>query len=180
MKWKNKRGNIVAIIVVFLVILLLMAIAVGGAFIVGVFNQFTSSFVPEISGLGQVDNTNFTQISNYALTPVQTIGTSFNWLLGFAYVVALLMVFGLAFSFRFTGNKWLVVFFILLVLALIIVSIIFSNMYEDFYNTNDEIGLGLKAQPLVSYMIIYAPLINTILMILAGVIMFTGTPEEFA
>lgn len=176
---KNKKGNIQAIIVLFLAIVIIMAVAVGGALLTGMFNQFTTEFVPIVSDLGQVDNTNFTEISDYALTPVQTIGTSFNWLLGFSYLVGLLMIFGLAFSFRFTGNKWLIVFFILLFIALLVVSIIFSNMYEEFYTGNDIIATQLQAQPLISYLIIYAPYINAVLFILAGVIMFTGNPEEF-
>lgn len=176
---KNKKGQIQAIIVLFLVIVILMAAGIGLAFVIGMFNEFTGEFVPVVSDIGQVGDVNFTEISDYSLTPVKTIGTSFNWLLGFAYVIALFMIFGLAFSFRFTGNKWLVVFFTLLFLALLVVSIIFSNAYEEFYTGTDVLALQLQAQPLMSYLIIYAPYINAVIFIIAGVIMFTGNPEEF-
>jgi hypothetical protein len=68
-------------------------------------------------------------------------------------------------------------FYILLVFLLILGTVVLSNMYQDIYSGNDEIGLRLQAQTLMSYMILYSPMIMTLIAFIAGVIMFSGSNE---
>ena len=97
---------------------------------------------------------------------------------GVAYVLALLLMFGLAFVFRISGNKWMMVLFFVCMFLLLIVSIFISNIYQDFYEDIGEVGEGLKAMTLLSFMILNSPIMICVIGFLCGIIMFTGGEEE--
>ena len=175
---ENKKGNIVSIIwmigILFVIILVGIGIAFGGMVIDWTFDEA----VPELTGLGQVGNANLTDIGSMTLTPVNTFVQSFTWLGGVIYMLGLLGCLGLAFAFRFTGNKWLGGFFIVCMLLLIITSIFISNIYEEFYNGGDEVGTRLHEQVLLSWLLLYSPLVMCVIGFVCAIIMFTGNGEE--
>jgi len=64
-------------------------------------------------------------------------------------------------------------------LLVIISAIAVSQFYEEFYLDQDELGLILRTAAPVSFLIIYSPVILTIVAFIAGIILFTGEEEQF-
>lgn len=160
--------------ILFFVLIGALAVAFGGMVIRWTFDEA----VPELSGLGMVGSTNLTEISEYTLSPVNTFVQSFQWMTGLLYVLALLGCVGMSFAFRFTGNKWLIGLFIACMLMLIIASIFISNIYQDFYQDGGDVGTALHEQAMISWLILYSPLVMCIIGFICGIIMFTGEGQE--
>jgi len=175
---RNKKGNIMGIIYVvgalFLLMFLGLLMVFGGMTLNWVFDVAT----PELTGIGMVGNSNMTQIGSLTLNPVNNVVQSFTWLTGVVYVFALVACLGLAFAFRFSGNKWLVGFFFSAMLMLLIGSIFISNIYEEFYNDTGDVGLRLHEFGLLSFLILYSPLVISVIGFVCGIIMFTGDGGE--
>ena len=174
----NKKGSIEAIIMLIFVLFLLMFVGFLLVFGAVVIDWVFDEAVPELTSLGTVGSTNLTEISKYTLTPVNNVVQSFTWMAGVFYMLALMGVFGLAFAFRFTGNKWLMGFFIVAMLLVVMSSIFMSNIYEEFYDDTGEIGDRLKEHSFLSWLILYSPLVMCVVGFIAGAIMFTGEGGE--
>ena len=175
----NKRGQsiwgvVFVVGILFLILIIGFIMAIGSS----VTNFVADEVVPELSGLGMVGTANLTEISEYTINPANTFIQSLTWMTGVLYMLMLIGSIGIAFAFRGTGNGWLVVLYFLLVIILIIGSIFISNMYQDFYQDAGEFGSIMKEHGLLSYMILYAPMINTILAFITGIILFSGKQEE--
>ena len=174
----NKKGNIESIIyvvgILFVVLLLGLGLAFGGLVINWVFDEV----VPELTTLGNVGDANLTSISGYTITPINNVVQSFTWLAGIIYAFALIGCIGLAYTFRFTGSKWLAGFFIACLLLLVITAIFISNVYQDFYDGSDDVGTRLHEATMLSFMILYSPIIMCVIGFICGVIMFTGEGDE--
>ena len=174
----NKKGNIMAMIIfvaVLFVILFVGFIMVTGS---AVLNFVFDTAVPELSGVGQVGDANFTEMSGYTIEPVNDVIQSFTWLTGVLYILMLVGSVGMAFAFRTAPNKWLIAFYFMLVIILIIGSIFVSNMYEEFYDGTDDLALRLKEHTLLSWMILYSPTIFTVISFLTGIVLFSGMGQE--
>lgn len=175
----NKKGegiSNVIILIFFLFIILVggLALAFGGMAIKWVFD----TAVPEFSGIGMVGNTNVSSISNTVATPINNIVQSFTWFSGVIYILALLGLIGLSVGFRITGNKWLMGFFVACIFMLLIASIFISNIYETFYNDGGDVGAGLHEFGMLSFFVLYSPLIMCIIGFVCGIVMFSGIGDE--
>lgn len=174
----NKKGDIMSLIYVvgalFLLIIIGAGLAFGGVIIDWVFD----TAAPELGNLGMVGSTNTTQISSFTLTPINNLVQSFTWMSALIYVLGLFGCLGLAYAFRFTGNKWLMTFFFLLMFLLIVACIFMSNIYETFYNGGDDIGTRLHEYAGLSYLILYSPTIMAVIGFICGIIMFSGNSGE--
>jgi hypothetical protein len=178
----NKRG-MGQVIGIFLLMFILLALAFGGALLVGVSNNIMDEFRPVINELGAVEDNgaigdNMTTSANYVFSPLDSIVNSFNWILGVVYAFSLFLIIALAVSYRATGEKYLIVLFLLLIVIGLFVSISMSNAYEDLSSGTDDFSTSLQDQTLTSWLIINSPLILIIISFIAGAIMFTGNPEE--
>ena len=174
----NKKGNIMAVIYIvgalFLLLIIGAGIAFGGVMIDWIFDIAT----PELTGLGMVGSTNTTQIAGATIVPMNNLVQSFTWMSGLLYVFGIFGCLGLAYAFRFTGNKWLMTFFFLAMFLLIVASVFMSNIYETFYSSNDDIGLRLHQYTGLSYLILYSPMIMAVIGFICGIIMFSGNDAE--
>lgn len=130
--------------------------------------------VPSLTTLGTVGSANLTDISHSTIVPVNNIVQSFTWLTGVLYMVGLIACFGLAFAFRTNGNKMLMAFFFACMFLLILTSILISNIYEEFYNDGSDVGAMLHEYVLLSWLILYSPLVMSIVGFICGIIMFSG------
>ena len=83
-----------------------------------------------------------------------------------------------AMGFKNSPNKWLIGFYFLLMIMLIMGSILISNMYEEFYDSNDDLSTRLKEHTILSFMILYSPGIFTIIGFITGIILFSGINRE--
>ena len=174
----NKKGNIVAIIwmvgILFVILIGALFLAFGGMVVDWTFDEV----LPEISSIGMVGSSNVSEYSEYTINPVNTVVQSFTWLGGLIYIFGLIGCLGLAFAFRFTGNKWLMGLFIACIFMLVLASIFISNIYQDFYDGNDDVSDRLHEQTMLSWLILYSPLVMCVIAFLCGVIMFTGEGGE--
>jgi hypothetical protein len=179
---RDKRGQILGMVlivgIIFLVLIVGFILVSGGA----VLNYVFDEVVPELTGLGMVGDANMTAISVYTITPVNNIVQSLNWMTGVLYVMLIIGCFGLAFVMRISPSKWLIGFYFLLSIILIIGSIFISNIYQDFYDdgSNSELAIRMNENVILSYMMLYAPIISTILVFVSGIIIFSGRSEEEA
>lgn len=174
----NKKADIMLVIYMVLILFIVLILGLLLVFGIVIIDWTFDEVVPELTNLGQIGNINATQIGGMTLTPVNNIVQSFTWLGGLFYVFALVGCLGFAFAFRFTGNKWLMGFFIACMFMLLIASIFISNIYEDFYNDSGDIGDRLHENVLLSYMILFSPIIICIIGFFCGIIMFTGEGGE--
>jgi len=174
----GKKGQVGFIIFFFILIAVFLVaslfIGIGSV----VVKMATDTIIPEVENIGMVGNANITTYARYTTVPLSTLINSFTWMSGILYMTALIGLFVLAFGYRMTSNKWLIVFFFALTLLLILLSIFISNIYEDLYTGNDEIGKGLQEHTLLSFLVIHSPFIFSILIFASGIILFTGSEQE--
>jgi len=175
---ENKKGQIESVIWIIGILFLILLVGFGMAFGSIVIDWVFDEAVPELSTLGMVGSSNLTQVSDYTLTPLNNVVQSFTWMAGVLYILGLTICIGLSFAFRITGNKWLVAFFIACMFLLIVASIFISNIYEEFYNDGSEVGIRLHEHTLMSFLLLYSPLVMCIVGFTCGIIMFTGDYGE--
>jgi len=174
----NKKANIGAILIIFVFLFLLLFIGIGMAIGSSVINWVFDEAMPELTNFGSVGESNISEYSDIAITPVNTFVQNFTWLTGVLYIFGILGVFGVAFAFKTTGNKWLIGLYFGMVLLLVIAAIFISNIYEDFYDDAGDLGDRLKEHAMLSWLILYSPMIMSLVAFLAGVILFSGGGEE--
>jgi len=144
-------------------------------------NWVMDTVVPELSGIGTIGDVeiNVTEITEIAIDPVNTVIQNFTWVTGVLYLFGILGVFGLAFVFRGSRDKWLIGLFFAMVVILVIACIFISNIYEEFYNGTDTLATIMKEHVLLSYLILYSPEIMSLIAFIAGIILFSGDSEGF-
>ena len=176
---ENKKGNVGFIIFFFIVIAILMSVGIFLVIGSSAINYAFDQVVPEITNLGQVGATNITEVSTYSVSPVNTVVQSLSWLVGVAYLIAIIGVFGMAMIFRITAHRWLIPLFFVLAFLLIIMAIFMSNIYEDVYQSSDQdIGPIIREHKLISFLIINSPLVFAGIIFISGIIMFSGIQQE--
>lgn len=147
---------------------------IGSAVINFVFDET----IPELTNLGEAGSTNLTQIADLTLVPLNSVIQSFTWLTGVLYVLMLIASIGFTLAFRITPDKWLIGFFFMCVLILIIATIFMSNIYEEFYTGTDDLAVRLQEHTVLSFMILYSPMIFTIISFISGIVFFSGMQKE--
>ena len=171
---RNKKGQVDGIIWIFLVLFVILFLGLFLAFGSLVIDWTFDEAVPILKDLGMMGSSNMTEIAGYTITPVDNVVQAFTWLAGVVYVMALVGCMGLAFAFRFTGSKWLMGFFVAGMLLLVMASIFISNTYEEFFTGTDDVATRLQEQTMLSWLILYSPLVTCIIGFISGIIMFTG------
>lgn len=176
---KNKKGQSFGFMIGFFV-LVAVILALGFMIAIGssVFNLAADEIVPIFNELGMVETTNMTQASGYVITPVNSLIQNFTWIGGVMFVVALFGLIGLSFGYRITFSKWYLGFFLIFAVLIIILSMVFSNIYQDFYEGTDEIATRMQEQQILSWFMLYSPMIFGVVIFISGVIMFSGVAQE--
>jgi len=178
-KRKNKKaqGNIMPLVifgvVMFVVLFIGFMMAVGTAILNWVFDLG----IPAVTNLGTHSGVNLTQASDLTFVPLNNLIQQFTWVTGVLYVMMLGGVLGMAMMFRGSPDKWLIGFFLSLILVLVLGSMFMSNIYENFYDGSSELATRLQEQVILSFMILYSPIIFTIISFIAGIILFSGQQE---
>jgi len=174
----NKKGNI--ILIAFFFIALMIILFVGFMMVVGssILNIVFDEVIPELTNLGMVGDANMTEIAEVTVVPLNNIIQNFTWLTGVLYVLMLIASIGFAFVSRTTPNRWLIAFYFMCILILVIASIFMSSIYEEFYDGDDDLALRLHEHTILSFMILFSPMILTALAFITGIIMFSGLQQE--
>lgn len=122
-------------------------------------------------------NSTVGESASTVVTGAMAINGAIPWVVGMLYIFALLSIVILAYAYRMNGHKYLMVLYFVLAIVVILLSIIISNVYQNFYEGSGDIGTELKDQELLSFLILYSPLIMTILLFIGAIIMFSGLGE---
>ena len=175
----NKKGNLIPLVILGMVIITFMFVAIF-AVIGGGILTFTSSTVEGItSELGMVGPSNLSAISDVSIKPVNDTIQMFKWGSGILLIFGLIGILAFSASIRFNPSTFLIGMWLLLVIIMVISSIFVSNIYEDFLNGDDDIALELQENTAASFLILYMPLIVTIISFIGGIIIFSGAGEGF-
>jgi len=174
----NKKGNIMLIIMFF--VFLFLILFAGFVMVIGssVINFIFDVAVPELNDLGMIGPSNFTEIAEITINPLNNIIQNFTWITGVLYMMMLVGSIGMAFAIKNSPSKWLMGFYFLLALILIMGSILISNIYEDFYDDGGDLGDRLKEHTILSFMILYSPMIFSFIVFINGIVLFSGLTEE--
>lgn len=173
----NKRGQIG--IIIFFVILFVILIA---GFLLAIFSggaSYASSVItPVFTGLGTVEGANLSQAGQVSVGTLNTLIQSAPWIIGFAYIFALIgsIMFVLSYSSNL-NPMWMGGYFVFMVM-LILFAILISQSYQDIYQGTDEFSLQLQSQTTLSYLILYSPAILALISIITGIYIFAGKQGE--
>jgi len=178
LKLKNKKGSAWPIIVFFLI--LFTIVIFGFIFSIGaaITDYAADTIVPEIRSIGNVSGTNVSQNADYVVVPVNTVVQQIPWIIGLVYVIALIFSIVFVVSSRIAPHPAFLGFYVAFIILMILGCIIMSNMYQDIYSGTDEIATRLQEQTLMSYMILFSPVIITFIAFFAGVIAFTRGGQD--
>ena len=173
-KPKNKKANIMLIIIFFVALMLILII--GFLMVVGsaVLNWTFDEAVPELSNLGQVGDINMTDTASMILVPLNNVVQSLTWLTGVLYVLMLIGSFGIVFIIKGSPSKWLMGIYFALALMLIIMAMFMSNIYEEFATGTDDLAIRLQEHTILNYMLLYSPAILTVIVFITGALLFSG------
>ena len=174
----NKKANALPILIFIGLLILIVIIGMIVSFSVVVVDWSADEVVPVFSDLGVIGSTNFTEVAELTIAPVNSFVQSLGWIVGIIYMISLIVMIALAFAFRNFGSPWLIGLFFLLVIIIIMTSILLSNMYEDFYADTGDVGSRLREQTILSFFILESPAILAVIAFISGAIMFTGNREE--
>jgi hypothetical protein len=172
---KKAQTGIVIFFVILGVVLLLgfvLAIFAGAGAYAG------DVITPVFQDLGVVGGANLSQAGQYSVGTVNTLVQAAPWIIGFAYIFALLasIMFVLSYD-RSMNPMWMGGYFVFM-MFLILLAIIMSNSYQDIYSGTDELALKLQSMTILSYLILYSPHIFTIITVVAGIFLFAGKQGE--
>ena len=173
----NKRGNVIGMIMFFGILLLILIIGFIASISVGVIDIASDEITPIMEDLGVVGATNLSEASEYTFGVVDKGVQSLPWIVGFMYVAALIFSVIFAISYTYNPHPVFIGFYIIMVLLLIFGAIIMSNMYEDIYTSSDDLSDRLHEQTLLSYMILYAPFILSLIALITGIYLFSRPSE---
>lgn len=173
----NKRGAI-GIILFFVVLFLILVIGFMASYLIGVFGYASDTVTPVFDELGLVDSVNLSSTANYVVTPVDTFVQALPWIIGFAYIAALIFSIVFAISYTYTANPVFIGLYFMLIVLLILGAIVMSNMYQDIYTGTDEIATKMHEQTMLSYLILYSPQIFTLIAFITGIYLFTRGQQE--
>ena len=174
----NKKGNLYTILILIGGLIAIALFAVTLTIGWGVTKTATDEIFPVLMDLGEiVPGYNNTATMDMAIGPVESIINNAGLMIGLLYIVGIIGMLSFAFIFRDNYNGWVIALFIVSIMVLIVTCISVSQMYEELYLGQDEIGSALRDASLISYLIIYSPVILTIVAFIAGIILFTGNRE---
>ena len=176
---KNKKGQLGTIavlgILVMVVIFLAFAVTLGSGIL-----TFASAQVEDITGsLGMAGGSNLSAISDVSIGTANTTIQMLSFLSGIFIVFALLGIIIFAGAIRSNPSGWLIGFYLILVVIVLFVAIFMSNTYEEILDGSDDLATQLQTMTMASFLVLYMPTIITVIAFVGGIIIFSGSGQEF-
>lgn len=180
----NKRGLLNEVWIV----LILFFVAIALVFGYTLFSVAAPVLVGEGKSVTSIISTNFgagdnTTLGNATVVSVQTA----NGFLGMVELSVYLIFFGMligyfAVCYYVRTYKWLAVVWMMLIVALVVISMILSNTYQITANSNTDLAAFYQTWGTNDFLMNYLPIIVAGLGIISGIILFTimsvGSDEE--
>lgn len=173
---KNKKAQSNISNVLLFGIILIVVLAIGMIFAVGgtVIKIVSDNILPPLKN---IDGLPGDQAIEKSVVVGEGIVGAIPWVTGGLYLVMLIGTLGIAYAFRITGERYLMILYFGICIIAIMGAILISNIYQDFHEDGTLIGTELQSQALLSFLLLYSPMLITIIAFVGGIIMFTG-PEE--
>jgi hypothetical protein len=177
----NKKGQIITkVSTVILGLIILGGIIAALTISWGIVKIGNDEIVPELLDIGEIaPGINISEHIEIVTTPMTIIIDNLGLIMGLIYIFGIVGLLSYSYIMRTNVNGWVIALFFAAVLLVILLSIATSQFYEEFYLGQDDLGENLREASLVSYLIIYSPVILTIVAFVAGIILFTGEEEPF-
>jgi len=174
----NKKGQI-GIILFFVILAIVLVLGFVIALLVGAGSYVGDVVTPVFTDLGgDVGGANLSQAGQYSVGTVNVLVQAAPWIIGFSYLVALIGSIVFVLSYSSNSNPMFMGVYFIFMIFLILIAILFSNMYQSVYEGGDSIALKLQSMTIISYLILYSPHIFTIITIVAGIFLFAGKQGE--
>ena len=174
----NKKGQMWPVVILLAGLVFLLIVAVAGMIGWSVLKTATDDIIPEIRTIGEVqEGTNVSEYADIGLVPAESIIDNLGLFIGIIYILGVGGLLSLSFIFRNNRNGWVIALFVASSILVILITILISNAYEEFYLGQDDIGANLRSESLASFLIIHSPKILTFVIFVAGIILFTGEEE---
>ena len=174
----NKRGNMVILVMFLAFIMIAMFyafITVLGSSII----TYSSDTLNDItSDLGMAGSSNLSEYSDMTVGTVNTALQMLKWGAGVIVAVLILAILIFAGAVRVAPSKFLIGGYVLIMMLIVFTSIILSNVYEDIYQSGDEIADELHEMGMANFLLTHMPLIICVVGFIGGVVIFTGLGEE--
>ncbi len=178
LKQMNKKG-FMGFVFFFLILFTILIVGFIAVITVSIVKYSSGIITPVMTDIGMAGESNVSEYSEYTFETVDKLVNSLPWLLVFGYVAMLIFSIIFVVSFNFNPNPVYIGIYFVFVILLIFGAIIMSNMYEDIYNSDDEIlGQGLQDQAAMSFLMLHSPWILSIIAFIAGIYIFAGKQSE--
>lgn len=174
---KNKKGGI-GIIIFFAALMIILVLGFILALAWSVVDIASDEITPIMTELGVIGDTNMSHAAEVTFGVVDTFVQALHWLIALAYVMALIFTIVFVFVAGYSPHPAFISLYVVLMVLLIFGCIVMSNMYQDIYTGDDEIALRLKEQTILSYMILYSPMVMIIISIVGGILMFARRSDS--
>jgi len=168
---KKKKGGI-GIIIFFFVLLSVLVLGFIGAIAWSILDIVSDELTPVMEGLGMVEGANVSEAAQYSVGVVDTFVQAMPWLIALGYIMALIFTLVFVFLVGYSPHPAFIALYFALMILLIFGCVIMSNMYQDIYTGDDDIGSRLQEQTIMSYMILHSPFIMAMIAAIGGVLMF--------
>lgn len=175
---KDKRG-IMGIVFFFLILFTILIIGFIGVIVVAGIDFASDTINPIMQDIGVVGDANVSDASRATFGTVDTIVGMMPWLLAFSYVAMLIFSIIFVVAYRYNPHPAFIGIYFLFVVLLIFGAIIMSNIYQDIYSTDDaDIGERIREQQSMSFLILHAPAIFTVIAFIVGIYIFAGNKDS--
>ena len=176
MKTKGQIGIIIFFVLLFLILIL----GFMAAMIYGIVDFASDEITPIMKDLGMGGDTgaNLSYAADVTFGTLSTVLDNVSWLIGIAYVAALVFSIMFALVSSDNPNPFFIGLYFGLMLLLMLGCIIMSNVYEEIYTGSDEIATRLQEQTLLSFMILHSPAIMVLIAMITGIFIFTRQGQD--
>ena len=172
---KNKKGQVMNIIYIFVAIFIVITIALLLILITPIIREVSDTVLPALKvDFATIPQTNVSVSTDAVITPVQTIFGMTDWIWGVAFVIAIVLIFGLAVATGLSSSRFMMVLWLAMSVLLILFSILVSNIVEGMASGGGTIESGITQQSLLYYLLLNSPVIFIIVTFISGIIVFAG------
>jgi len=175
MNKKGQFGGIFSVYTFFFIVAIILGAGIVLVVSSSVVNLVGDNILPTVKD--QVNQSIGEGGARY-VTAIEGINDAVPWITGVIYILAIFSILIFAYAYRISGENYLLVLYIVLTIVLILGAILMSNIYQSFMESGGGIGTRLQEMNLLSYLILYSPMVLLIMLSIGAVIMFVGIGRE--
>jgi len=176
-RMKNKKGAI-GIIFFFIILFVILILGFVTAILWSAIDIVSDEVTPIMEDLGVIGGANVSEASENTIGVADTFVQALPWIIAVGYVLALIFTLVFVFVVGYSPHPAFIAFYFMLMILLVFGCIIISNIYQDIYTGTDEMASRLQEQTILSYMLLYSPMIMFTIAIIGGILMFSRRSDS--